>query len=294
MSATSIVERSDKSDISSLSDISEDDTTVILPSRKRRRKGPCLTIRGEELRNRSRLTAHRPIDQSWHEINREEMPDEDRQVISIANNLQRREVYSIAATIDRRFVCQTRHNAANPEDGDPPPEVSYYSIGEPLEKCLKCKAFYWPAEANTNGVFMNCCGNGKIEIPIIENYHPTMIELLTYPAVDETHEQTRMHFLLNIRSYSHILGMASVRADFDRTNYDNTYNNRWRPFVYKVHGAMYSSMPPLFNNDPNRYNHETAQYYMFDSDLGNAERANAFRNDNGICNAQVSLPTKLN
>jgi len=116
---------------------------------------------------------------------------------------------------------------------------------------------------------------GKIVIPTIVEYHPTMKQLLVSDVI------FKKHFLENIRQYNHLLAFAGIKTQFDPQNYDNKFNNR-RPFLYKCHGAMYFNVPPMFNAHDDEHSPQTAQFYMMDSTTANLQRTKAWHNDNGL------------
>lgn len=306
--------------------------------RKRRRRGPFLTSKGElsraardrqqsrenetpvarEIRmNEDRLRHHRHLDNESvearenrlnedlrrHQEFRDNESDEEREQRLEIDRRRHRQVYAEEFIDDyednaelreqrrherqeARFRVRTRHMAAINED-EPEAPVPIYTLGPPQNICNFCDALYWAGETNTQGRFTNCCGWGKVVIPIITEYHPTMVTLLDHRPNDAGHEALRLNFLENIRNYNSILAMAGVQANFDRENFDNRYNNRWRPFVYKVHGAMYYNIPPMFNDELAGRRLQTAQYYMFDSDIANETRINNWRNNNGHCNRLI-------
>ena len=95
----------------------------------------------------------------------------------------------------------------------------------------------------------------------------------------------RLHFLENIRQYNYSVAFSAIQSNFDVRNFDNQHNRR--PFIYKVHGAMYYCTPPIIRENNSNHNYQTAQYYVLDSDIAHEQRMNAWRNDNGLLNENI-------
>ena len=99
-------------------------------------------------------------------------------------------------------------------------------------ECKFCKAIYSTLEQNSTGKFTLCCSNGKIDLPITDNY-PEEIRNLLNNQTDES-----KHFLNNIRSYNSALAFASVGAKVD------SLPGRG-PFCYRIHGQIYHKVGDL-------------------------------------------------
>jgi hypothetical protein len=90
-----------------------------------------------------------------------------------------------------------------------------------------------------------------------------------------------LHFLENIRQYNSILAFGSVRTSFDRLDCDYAKNRK--PFIYKCHGNMYFHFPSIFRKN-DQVKHETAQYYVMDSNIAHQQRLENWKNENGSIN----------
>lgn len=166
-------------------------------------------------------------------------------------------------------------------------------------ECPFCGALFWEKEVNSRGIYTKCCERDKIRVPIIREYHRTMIRLLDKSNRNPQDMALRKEFLHKIRDYNAQFSVASVNCQFDRADLDNSYNDANRlnargnylmPYLFKVHDAVYYRVPPMFNGPNGRQNLRAAQYLMLDSDRAMLEhRINNWRDFNGPVNPVVSL-----
>lgn len=84
--------------------------------------------------------------------------------------------------------------------------------------CNDCRALFSANEANSSGVYTKCCEKNKINVPIIENYHPTLVRLLDRNNQNPEDVILRRDFLSNIRYYNNTFSVASVNCQFDRAD----------------------------------------------------------------------------
>ena len=167
---------------------------------------------------------------------------------------------------------------------DDPEIVPVHYCGLFDQICRHCGALYNIHETNEDGTYTKCCKKGVINLPIIRDYHPVLVNYLTH--LDNKWDTVQQHFYENIRQYNSKLAFAGVQTNFDPINYDNAYRNK-RGYIYKCHGNMYFNFPPLFNDPANMHPPQTAQYYMMDTDTAHLQRTKAWYNDNGLINDQI-------
>ena len=167
---------------------------------------------------------------------------------------------------------------------DDPEIVPVHYCGLFDQICRHCGALYNIHETNEDGTYTKCCKKGVINLPIIRDYHPVLVNYLTH--LDNKWDTVQQHFYENIRQYNSKLAFAGVQTNFDPVNYDNAYRNK-RGYIYKCHGNMYFNFPPLFNDPANMHPPQTAQYYMMDTDTAHLQRTKAWYNDNGLINDQI-------
>jgi len=190
---------------------------------------------------------------------------------------------------DRQFQSPTYRIADIPRRAMYEPDFRPHYLGLMDNVCQYCKALFYATEGTISKgqlVYKNCCHGGKLaNLPVIKQHHPVLIKLLEPLLI---YNIERKHFLENIRQYNSLLAFGGVQTNFDKSNWDNRYNNRYRPFIYKCHGNMYFNVPPLFNEPNCPYKPQTAQFYVMDADIANNQRVGAWRNDNGLINNQVN------
>lgn len=167
---------------------------------------------------------------------------------------------------------------------DDPEILPVHYCGSFDQICVNCGAMYNMHETNADGTFTRCCKLGVINLPIIRDYHPVLVNYLTH--LDDKWDTVQQHFYENIRQYNSKLAFAGIQTNFDPVNYDNAYRNK-RGYIYKCHGNMYFNFPPLFNDPASTYPPQTAQYYMMDTDTAHLQRTKAWYNDNGLINDQI-------
>ncbi|RNA02347.1 hypothetical protein BpHYR1_007527 [Brachionus plicatilis] len=147
--------------------------------------------------------------------------------------------------------------------------------GELNNVCEFCKAPFWNGERNSAGIYTKCCERNKIMVPQFDRIHPTL-DRWTNAAIRTGRDLVDSNdFLTNIRQYNSLFAMCTVISNFDPQDLDNRGNDQRRlnarrnfrlPFLYKVHGAMYYRMQPMFNGPNGVMRTRAAQYLMMDSD----------------------------
>lgn len=83
---------------------------------------------------------------------------------------------------ENKFKLKTYNIAYNCKKAYLHPDFKQIELGKMDQICNNCGALCFKCEVNSNGIFMKCCENGKIRIPIIKQYHPFLIELLEYDS----------------------------------------------------------------------------------------------------------------
>ncbi|CAK8563300.1 unnamed protein product [Lathyrus sativus] len=119
----------------------------------------------------------------------------------------------------------------------------YYDIGDPLVECRYCKAMMWYQERmnksshSANPKFSLCCGNGKVELPLLKQPPPLLAHLL----FDE--DIVSRKFQQQIRIYNMMFSFTSPGAKLD-----NRFNNGGGPPTLQIQGQschrIGSLLPP--------------------------------------------------
>ena len=117
--------------------------------------------------------------------------------------------------------------------------------------CCHCGALYSTAEKNTRGKFTLCCCNGKVALPVDENYPRQLSALMKYGHPDS------VNFMSHIRNYNNALAFASIGCNI-------SIPPGRGPFTFRIHGQVYHQIGPLMP-EPGR-EHAYGQLYILDSD----------------------------
>ena len=137
--------------------------------------------------------------------------------------------------------------------------ATYNDIGDPVWKCKHCKAMMWYDERinkdkqSKNPMFALCCGNGKIQLPLLEDPPQPMRQLLF-----DSNSTKSKNFQVNIRSYNLMFAFTSPGAKVD-----TSYNTSRDPLTFRIHGQghqLMGSLLPMANNSP-----KFAQLYIYDT-----------------------------
>ncbi|KAI5438955.1 hypothetical protein KIW84_024618 [Lathyrus oleraceus] len=84
-------------------------------------------------------------------------------------------------------------NSENEEGSDYDPFLDYYDLGDAMIECKYCKAMMWYQESMdkhthaANPKYYLCCGNGKVELPMLK--HPPQV--LSHLLFDHTTEDNK-------------------------------------------------------------------------------------------------------
>ena len=137
--------------------------------------------------------------------------------------------------------------------------ATYYDIGDPVWKCKHCNAIMWYDERINkdkhpkNPRFALCCGDGKIQLPLLEDPPQPLRQLL----FDNKSTQAK-NFQLNIHSYNLMFAYTSPGAKVD-----TSYNTGRGPPKFCNHGQghhLIGSLLPMANNSP-----KFAHLYIYDT-----------------------------
>ena len=118
-------------------------------------------------------------------------------------------------------------------------EVVPLYVGALSHTCLHCRASRFPGEP------LNCCHNGKVELPPLSPYPEEMEQLIT----------SRENFRVNIRQYNSTFAFASMSA--------NVYQFRTSgPYSFRIHGQVYHRTGTLHPADGEL--HRYGQIYILE------------------------------
>jgi hypothetical protein len=150
-------------------------------------------------------------------------------------------------------------------------DTGYSDIGDPICECQQCGALMWYQERkdkcrNTSiPKFMMCCGNGKVQLPLLEQPPPLIQNLLFCHQSPES-----KNFQANIRTYNAMFSFTSPGMKMD----DNMNKGRGPPTL-RLQGQTchrIGSMLPLPGQRP-----KFAQLYIFDTENEISNRMSSFR-----------------
>ncbi|XP_058775274.1 uncharacterized protein LOC131649531 [Vicia villosa] len=136
----------------------------------------------------------------------------------------------------------------------------YYDIGSPLIECCYCKAMMWYQERmhksthSANPKFMMCCGNGKVELPMLRHPPEQLAKLLF------DHESiVSRKFQQQIRLYNMMFAFTSPGAKID-----NRFNNGRGPPTMRIQGQTCHRIGSLL--PPQGQKPKFAQLYIYDTE----------------------------
>ncbi|XP_058758760.1 uncharacterized protein LOC131632013 [Vicia villosa] len=148
----------------------------------------------------------------------------------------------------------------------------YYDIGSPLIECRYCKAMMWYQERmhksshSANPKFMMCCGNGKVELPLLREPPETLAKLL----FDHDSLVSRK-FQQQIRVYNMMFAFTSPGAKVD-----NRFNNGRGPPTLRIQGQTCHRIGSLL--PPQGQKPKFAQLYIYDTENEVENRMHGLRN----------------
>ncbi|XP_058732948.1 uncharacterized protein LOC131604533 [Vicia villosa] len=152
----------------------------------------------------------------------------------------------------------------------------YYDIGSPLIECCYCKAMMWYQERMhksthaANPKFMMCCGNGKVELPMLRHPPEQLAKLLF------DHESiVSRKFQQQIRLYNMMFAFTSPGAKID-----NRFNNGRGPPTMRIQGQTCHRIGSLL--PPQGQKPKFAQLYIYDTENEVENRMHGLRNKENI------------
>ncbi|XP_058741664.1 uncharacterized protein LOC131614053 [Vicia villosa] len=135
----------------------------------------------------------------------------------------------------------------------------YYDVSDPLIECRYCKAMMWYQERMhksshaANPKFMLCCGNGKVELSLLEQPPKVLAKLL----FDNDNFDSRK-FQHQIRVYNMMFALTSPGAKLD-----NHFNNGRGPPTIRIQGQTCHQIGSLL--PPQGQKPKFAQLYIYDT-----------------------------
>ncbi|KAH1035115.1 hypothetical protein GYH30_055197, partial [Glycine max] len=158
----------------------------------------------------------------------------------------------------------------------------YSDLGDQLIQCSYCNAQMWYDERISknknfeNPRFSLCCGDGKVELPLLQNPPEYLQQLLFH---DDTIDSK--NYQHNLRAYNMMFAFTSAGIKLDKT-----INNSRGPPTIRIQGQpchRIDSLLPMPGKKP-----KFAQQYIFDTENEVQNRINVMSQYSGIQNHIVS------
>ncbi|KAL5193130.1 Replication protein A DNA-binding subunit A [Glycine soja] len=192
-------------------------------------------------------------------------PPLERQTCGRSHSSTKNYVFTIDITQPMISNATPLDDAENDKNGnlDTPYEnqnTGYKDVGDPIWQCRHCKAMMWYDERinkdkqTKNPKFALYCGDGKIQLPVLEDVPQPLRQLLF-----DSNDSQAKNFQQNIRSYNVMFAFTSPGLQLD-----TRYNTVRGPPTFRVHGQghhLIGSLLPLANKSP-----KFAQLYIYDTD----------------------------
>jgi DNA-directed RNA polymerase subunit RPC12/RpoP len=133
------------------------------------------------------------------------------------------------------------------------------TVGDPLIECEYCGAKMWYQERmgktrhSVNPKYQLCCGNGKVQLPLLKSPPPFLQHLLF-----DRDSSVSKKFQQNIRAYNMMFAFTSSGAKLDKK-----FNNSRGPPTIRMHGQSchkIGSLLPMPGQSP-----KFAQLYIYDT-----------------------------
>ncbi|KAF1889706.1 hypothetical protein Lal_00025034 [Lupinus albus] len=147
----------------------------------------------------------------------------------------------------------------------------YSDIDDPIMQCQHCGAFMWYQERKrkhrnaTTPKFELCCGDGRVQLPLLESPPPFLHHLLF-----DIKDKNSLHYQDNIRLYNMMFAFTSFGAKIDRS-----INSGRGPPTIRIQGQpchRIGSMLPLPGQFP-----KFAQLYIYDTEHAIQNRMEGIR-----------------
>ncbi|KHN42445.1 hypothetical protein glysoja_033913, partial [Glycine soja] len=145
----------------------------------------------------------------------------------------------------------------------------YSDLGDQLMQCSHCNANMWYDERvskdkrTTNPRFSLCCGNDKVELPLLQSPPKYLYQLLYDHGTSDS-----KNYQQNIRTYNMMFAFTSAGIKFDKS-----INHSRGPPTIRIQGQpchRIGSMLPMPGKEP-----KFAQLYIFDTENEVQNRINA-------------------
>ncbi|KAL5186637.1 hypothetical protein HKD37_05G012461 [Glycine soja] len=158
----------------------------------------------------------------------------------------------------------------------------YSDLGDQLIQCRYCNAQMWYDERISknkncqNPRFSLCCGDDKVELPLLQNPPQYLQQLLFH---DDTIDSK--NYQHNLRAYNMMFAFTSARIKLDKT-----INNSRGPLTIRIQGQpchRIGSLLPMPGKNP-----KFAQLYIFDTENEVQNRINVMSQYFGIHNHIIS------
>ncbi|KAF1862622.1 hypothetical protein Lal_00013383 [Lupinus albus] len=149
----------------------------------------------------------------------------------------------------------------------------YSDIGDPIMQCQHCGACMWYQERKrkhrnaTTPKFELCCGDGRVQLPLLESPPPFLHHLLF-----DIKDKDSLNYQDNIRLYNMMFAFTSFGAKIDRS-----MNSGRGPPTIRIQGQpchRIGSMLPLPGQFP-----KFAQLYIYDTEHEIQNRMEGIRNN---------------
>ncbi|XP_058776623.1 uncharacterized protein LOC131650945 [Vicia villosa] len=163
----------------------------------------------------------------------------------------------------------------------------YYDIGSPFIECCYCKAMMWYQERmhksthSANPKFMMCCGNGKVELPMLR-HHPEQLAKLLFDHESIVSRKFQQH----IRLYNMMFSFTSPGAKID-----NRFNNGRGPPTMRIQGQTCHRIGSLL--PPQGQKPKFAQLYIYDTENEVENRMHGLRNKENIDEDVINQLSKM-
>ncbi|KAL5148491.1 ATP-dependent DNA helicase PIF1 [Glycine soja] len=129
----------------------------------------------------------------------------------------------------------------------------FSDLGDQLMQCSHCNANMWYVERvskdkrTTNPRFSLCCGNGKVELPLLQNPPKYLYQLLYDHGTPDS-----KNYQQNIRTNNMMFAFTSAGIKFDKS-----VNHSRGPLIIRIQGQpchRIGSMLPMPGKEPNLHN----------------------------------------
>ena len=148
--------------------------------------------------------------------------------------------------------------------------AGYFDVEDLVWPCIHCGAFLWCNERiqkhrdTNNPKFRLCCGQGKIQIPLLENPPTLLMRLLN------GEDPRSSKYMENIRAYNMMFSFTSLGRTID-----NELTSQQGIKIFCMGGQNYHSIGSLLPNAGSQP--KFAQLYIFDTDNEISNRLQAYR-----------------